>query len=569
MIPKWLFTAVIVGTVTAATGSPFALVAGLGDRAGEWAISSCTPQFASQPLTTAATPMPSQTLDTIRKKGVLTVGVKTDFPPFGMLNAAGEPEGFEIDLAAEIAKRLGVGLSVLTITTENRFQKLEQGDIDIMIATSADTQERRQIATAIEPNYYAGGVTVFLRPDQRITEWQAMRGQKVCATQGAYFNRPMAQRHLLDLQMYRNTRDALLALHDGRCMGFLYSTAAVQAYLKDPQWANYHAPLPAAMAAPWAINVSRKEHGSALEQLLGDMLAQWHQSGYLVNREAAWGIQPTQFLAAMHSQWSRLDASGQPVCKRAADGQWPAACRNPAFVRSTEVDGLRKWGLWMQESTGLNLTFVYDPYDRHVFLKGVLYTLALMVCCVFLSLVLGALASIVVDSRWRWPGRIVRGLATYLRMTPPLLQMYVIFFGVCGLLWNHFGLGVSAFWVAVACLSSYTAASVMSTLLESAQHMRLAQPKFKLTLKQMAYVVEYSASPIKAALINVVKQSVMASALAVPELLSATTSIMSDQGNVTVMMNVFLLSFVLLITLWMRLLNWLERKVHALQASTP
>jgi polar amino acid transport system substrate-binding protein len=520
-------------------------------------------------VATAQTVGPSKTLDAIRKKGIVTIGVKTDFPPFGMLNAAGEPEGFEIDLATEIAKQFGVKLSVVTITTENRFQKLEQGDIDIMIATSADTQERRQIATAVEPNYYAGGVTVFLRPDQRITEWQAMRGQQVCATQSAYFNRPMAQRYLLELQMYRSTRDALLALHDGRCMGFLYSTAAIQAYLKNPQWAGYHAPLPTAMVAPWAVNVSRKERGSEMEQRLGNMLAQWHQQGYLLQREAAWGILPTQFLAAMQLQWSRTDASGRLVCQRGQDGQWPTECRNPAFVRSTDVDGLHKWGLQLQEYTGINLTIAYDQYDRNIFLKGFFYTVMLMVSCVIFSLFLGSLASIIVDSCWRWPARLVRSLATYLRMTPPLLQMYLVFFGVCGLLWKSTGIGVSAFWVAVACLSSYTGASIMATLLESAEHMRLVQPTFELTLKRMAHVVEYSAGPIKAALINVVKQSIMASALAVPELISATTTIMSDQGNVNVMMNVFLLSFILLITLWMRILSWLEVKLHAMQTTIP
>jgi polar amino acid transport system substrate-binding protein len=55
----------------------------------------------------------------------------------------------------------------------------------------------------------------------------------------------------------------------------------------------------------------------------------------------------------------------------------------------------------------------------------------------------------------------------------------------------------------------------------------------------------------------------MASALAIPELISATTSIMSDQGNVSVMMNVFLFTFVALITLWMRVFDWIEKRLHA------
>ncbi|MBK9441910.1 MAG: transporter substrate-binding domain-containing protein [Comamonadaceae bacterium] len=300
----------------------------------------------------------------------MQVGVKTDFPPFGQLNRQGQAEGFEIDLAADIAKQLGVKLTTISITTENRFQKLEQGDVDILIATVGDTAERRQIATAVEPNYYAGGVSVFLRPGQRVADWQAMRGQKICATQGAYFNRPMSQRYLLDLVMYKGTRDALLALRDGRCIGFLYSSAAVQAYLKKPEWAGYTAPLPLAMVAPWAINVSRKESGSELDQMLGNVVAQWHRSGFLIETEQKWGIQPVKFLKDAKSLWTQRDDQENLICHRDVAGHWPTTCRNPAFVRSDEVGGLLRLGLWLQESTGLNLTFVYDPYDRSVIIKG-------------------------------------------------------------------------------------------------------------------------------------------------------------------------------------------------------
>jgi polar amino acid transport system substrate-binding protein len=73
--------------------------------------------------------------------------------PGEQLSAKAQLEGFEIDLAADIAKKLGVKLVTVNITTENRFQKLEQGDVDVLIATVGDTAERRQIATAIEPNY--------------------------------------------------------------------------------------------------------------------------------------------------------------------------------------------------------------------------------------------------------------------------------------------------------------------------------------------------------------------------------------------------------------------------------
>ena len=50
---------------------------------------------------------------------------------------------------------------------------------------------------------------------------------RVCATQGAYFNRPMAQRFLLELQVFNGTRDTRLALRDGRCDAWLYDDRCV------------------------------------------------------------------------------------------------------------------------------------------------------------------------------------------------------------------------------------------------------------------------------------------------------------------------------------------------------
>lgn len=506
----------------------------------------------------------SKVLDQIQRKGVIQIGVKTDFAPFGMLNAKGEPEGLEIDLATDIARQLGVRLVVVGITTENRFQKLEQGDVDVAIATTADTLERRQIATAIEPNYYAGGVSVFLRPEQRMTDWQGMRGQKICATQGAYFNRPMSQRYLLDLLMFRSTRDALLALRDGRCIGFLYSSAAVQAYLKKPEWAGYRAPLPLAMVAPWAINISRKEQDTALDRALGDIVAQWHRNGFLIEREKAWGVQPTKFLRDSQALWMQRGDSGRLVCARGDDGHWPTQCRNPTFVRSAEVGGLLKVGLWIQENTGMNLTFAYDTYDRSLFVRGLLYTLALMASCVFFSLALGAGGALLAESRFLWVGRLVHGVAIYGRMTPPLLQMYLLYFGVGALLWSGLGVSISPMWVAVWCLSYYTGSSIMVTLVESSGHLRIRQHDFRLCFSNLPAVVELSAGSVKSALINVTKQSVIASAISVPELISATTSIMSDQGNVNVMMNVFLAVFLLLITVWMGVFDGLEHQLRAL-----
>jgi hypothetical protein len=101
------------------------------------------------------------TLDDIRARGILTVGTKADYQPFGFRNEAGQIVGFEPDLAAEIAKALGVSLKLVPVVATTRVELLNSGDIDLVIATMNDTPERRKQVDFVEPSYYASGVNVL------------------------------------------------------------------------------------------------------------------------------------------------------------------------------------------------------------------------------------------------------------------------------------------------------------------------------------------------------------------------------------------------------------------------
>src|SRR5215218_10336921 len=53
-------------------------------------------------------PVKAQTVEEIKKKGQLTVGMLVDFPPFGITSLEGQPDGFDADIAKALAKHLGV-----------------------------------------------------------------------------------------------------------------------------------------------------------------------------------------------------------------------------------------------------------------------------------------------------------------------------------------------------------------------------------------------------------------------------------------------------------------------------
>ena len=63
----------------------------------------------------AATPLAAQTPDEIKAKGSITIGMLVDFPPFGIMNTDGQPDGYDADVAKLLAEDLGVKLTILPV----------------------------------------------------------------------------------------------------------------------------------------------------------------------------------------------------------------------------------------------------------------------------------------------------------------------------------------------------------------------------------------------------------------------------------------------------------------------
>jgi polar amino acid transport system substrate-binding protein len=511
----------------------------------------------------AASANPSGTMDAIRKAGSVKVGVKTDVAPFGFINPQGEVVGFEIDLAEEIAGKLGVNLVKVGVTTENRFQKLELGEVDLLMATIGDTPARRQIATGIEPGYFETGVSVLLAPNQAATRYEEIRGKTLCALQGAYFNRPMSDRYLLNLEVYRTVRDALLALKDGRCIGFLYISFAVKEYLKRPEWSGYKAPFGTALSTPMAIFVRRSEQGTEFEQLLGNMAADWQRTGNLLRTAKKWGVEDSGWMEQQRQLWSRERQAGRYFCERNDKGLWPQECRNAEILTSEDVDGLQAMGLRLREMTGVDLNFFYDPFSRSQVLGGILNTMLLCALAIAMSLALGVLASIVADSASPPIRRLLIVTMSLGRLNPPLLLMYLLFFGVGSWLFASHAMRLSAVAVAVFCLGFYSAGLVMNAFIEAANHMRISRPGYLLDFSTIPDALEFSSWPIMQSLINLTKQTMIASAIAIPELLSSVNLIMAEKGNIFATMTFLLVAFYFITDFWVRLFTWLEAKYRA------
>ena len=180
-----------------------------------------------------ASPALADRLQEIRDRGQLVVGVKEDYAPFGFRDADGALVGYDVDVARGFADAIGVELQLVPVTSANRMQKVERGEIDIVAATMGDTRSRRELVTMIEPQYYGDGANVLLRDDAKIGSWADLRGGTVCGLQGSLWNRLAKQRLLLDVTAFNSTRETGQALRNGHCVGWIYDEVLLLPRARD------------------------------------------------------------------------------------------------------------------------------------------------------------------------------------------------------------------------------------------------------------------------------------------------------------------------------------------------
>lgn len=235
-------------------------------------------------------------IDDIKKRGKLIVGVKADYAPYGFLDSSGKIVGLEPDLAQDVADALGVRLELVPVVSSNRMQFLEQGKIDVMIATMTDTAERRGVVDIIDPNHYSSGTNILTKAD--FAAWEDLKGAPVCGIQGAFYNRKTSEEFGAEIVAFKGTAEALTALKQNRCVAFVYDDAFIVSRLAEAEWADWKMPLPTIDDAPWGVAVRKGE--PALAALMSGMVVKWHLSGRIIELEQKYGLEPTPFAQKMH-----------------------------------------------------------------------------------------------------------------------------------------------------------------------------------------------------------------------------------------------------------------------------
>jgi len=120
----------------------------------------------------------------------ITIGTKFDQPLFGLKGLDGKPAGFDVEIGKIIATELGIAADKITwIETPSavREDKIEKGEVDIVVATYTINDKRKERVDFAGPYYIAGQTVLVKASDNSITGPDSFKDgtKKVCSVQGS------------------------------------------------------------------------------------------------------------------------------------------------------------------------------------------------------------------------------------------------------------------------------------------------------------------------------------------------------------------------------------------------
>lgn len=235
--------------------------------------------------------LPAQ-VQKIKDRGVLKVGVKEDVPKFGFLDPVKKVhEGMEIDLAKRLAKEIFGDESKVEFTGVNaktRGPALDNGEIDVVIATFTITEERKNNWNFSDP-YFRDNIGFLVKTESGIKSWKELDGKKIGVAQSASTKKALTEQaekdkikvEFLEFATYPEIK---AALDSGRVDAFSVDQSILWGYKNDK---NQFLPE---KFAPQEYGVASHKDKTELADFINKLIGEMKKSGDLEKSYEKWGL---------------------------------------------------------------------------------------------------------------------------------------------------------------------------------------------------------------------------------------------------------------------------------------
>ena len=229
-------------------------------------------------------------LQTIKRRGRLVVAVKDNLPPLGFRDPNGQLQGFEIDLARQVAKELlgdANAVELKPVLNQDRFQAVLNDQVDIAIAQMTLTPSRLRIFNFSLPYYQDG--TAIATQNPSIQTLDQLVGKPIAVLNGSSaveaLRRSLPGAILIPVKSYEAAR---VAVQTGQAIAVAADATVLAGWVqKFPQ---YRLLAPVLSVQNLAIVLPKGQQYQDLQQQIDQILSRLLSSGWLRQRANYWGL---------------------------------------------------------------------------------------------------------------------------------------------------------------------------------------------------------------------------------------------------------------------------------------
>ncbi|MEM1251332.1 MAG: transporter substrate-binding domain-containing protein [Cyanobacteria bacterium P01_H01_bin.21] len=226
----------------------------------------------------------------IEARGRLIVAVKDNRYPLGYRDAAGELNGFEIEIARRLARDLlgdETAIEFRPVNNVDRVNLVVEGEVDIAIAAITVTSQRQRIASFSEPYYLDG--TGFITTSTQINTLDDLNLGRIAVLADsstlAHVRYQLPTANVVPVASYE---EAIATLDNAQVDAFAGDVSLLTGW--QQQDSRYRLLDEVISVEPVAIAIPKGTQYSDLRRAINDALRQWDDEGWLQDRATYWGL---------------------------------------------------------------------------------------------------------------------------------------------------------------------------------------------------------------------------------------------------------------------------------------
>lgn len=122
-------------------------------------------------------------IEKIKARGYVRIGVSLGGEPVGFRNGKNEPVGYDVDVATQLAAKLGVSARFMDVSSDARISMLMSKQLDVVIANVSITPQRARVVDFSKP-YNMAGLRVIVQKSAGIKTLADLKGKRVVVGRG-------------------------------------------------------------------------------------------------------------------------------------------------------------------------------------------------------------------------------------------------------------------------------------------------------------------------------------------------------------------------------------------------